>query len=208
MPTRLFLCASAAAFLSACGSQVPTDTPAGAEADMPVVAEAPTPLLAPFTDFYEIEIDAPADVTWTRLKELYVRGDRSVEYGFDVRPLDDMTAYLGGIIASNPDNADRPTVTTKVSALDESARLMTLQIELENPVPVYAIHQVRPLDQDRSSYQTIIMTQWPVAAPDTGSYTADYIRETMTRAVESHKEEVAAIMAGTKADIEARHAAR
>lgn len=78
-----------------------------------------------------------------------------------------------------------------------------MQIELENPVPVYVVHQVRPDGPNASIYQNIIQTKWPVKKPDGGTLTPDYVRQKMKADVAAHNAEVAAIMEREKVIIEA-----
>jgi hypothetical protein len=74
---------------------------------------------------------------------------------------------------------------------------------LENPVPVYVIHDVRPDGPNASIYQTVVQTQWAVRKPEGGALTADYVRAKMKADVAFHNGEVAAIMKREKAVIEA-----
>lgn len=161
-------------------------------------------ILAPFSDHYSIRVEKPADVVWKHIKRLYVDGERMRQQGFSVSPVTaDPTAWLGGVRGVRGNDTSRPEVTILVSGVDEKERLLTLMIKLENPVPVYVIHQVRPDGPNASVYQTIIQTRWPVKKPDGGALTADYIREKMKADVAFHNSEVAAIMKREKAVIEA-----
>ena len=175
--------------------------------DAPPAASAATPaetILAPFSDHYAMRVEKPADVVWAHLKRLYVDGERMRQQGFSVSQVtDDPTAWLGAVRGVLPSNTNRPEVTIMVSGIDEKARLLTLMIVLENPVPAYVIHQVAPDGPDAAIYQTIIQTQWPVKKPDSGELTPEYIREKMQADVAFHNSEVAEIMKREKAVIEA-----
>lgn len=181
---------------------LPVSAPALAE-DAPSPAPAET-VLAPFSDHYTMRVEKPADVVWAHLKRLYVDGERMRQQGFSVSQVtDDPTAWLGAVRGVLASNTSRPQVTIMVSGVDEKARLLTLMIVLENPVPAYVIHQVTPDGPDASIYQTIIQTQWPVKKPDSGELTPEYIREKMQADVAFHNSEVAEIMKREKAVIEA-----
>ena len=175
--------------------------------DAPPAASAATPaetILAPFSDHYAMRVEKPADVVWAHLKRLYVDGERMRQQGFSVSQVtDDPTAWLGAVRGVLPSNTNRPEVTIMVSGIDEKARLLTLMIVLENPVPAYVIHQVAPDGPDAAIYQTIIQTRWPVKKPENGELTAEYIREKMRADVAFHNSEVAEIMKREKAVIEA-----
>lgn len=205
MPRCSFLVATLATFLATglggCASSGIAETYTSETTSLVAAEET---VLAPFTDHYSIRIEKPADVVWEHLKRLYVEGGRQREQGFVVTPLDgDLTAYLGGTRGVHPENTERPEVTIRVSALDEEARLLTLQIELENPVPVYVVHQVRPDGDKASLYQNIIMTKWPVTAPAGQKLTPEFVREQMLAAVAFHNSEVDTIMRREKDIIEA-----
>lgn len=165
--------------------------------------QAPEMILAPFSDHYSIRVEKPADVVWRHIKRLYVDGERMRQQGFQVTPVTDPVAWLGGTRGVHPSNKDRPEVTILVSGVDDAERLLTLMIVLENPVPAYVTHQVRPDGPNASIYQTVILTQWPVKKPAGGALTADYVREKMKADVAFHNSEVAAIMKREKAVIEA-----
>ncbi len=168
------------------------------------VAQDTETVLAPFADHYEMRVGKPADVVWKHLKRLYVDGERMRQQGFAVSQVsDDPAAWLGAVRGVREDNTSRPKVTIMVSGIDEEARLLTLMIVLENPVPAYVTHQVRPDGPDASIYQTIIQTRWPVKKPEGGEFTADYIRQKMQADVAFHNQEVAEIMQREKAIIEA-----
>lgn len=191
--------------LSAC-SIANAQTGASRAAECPAALPGETTVLAPFTDHYEMRVEKPADFVWAHLKRLYVDGERSRQYGYEVTPLrDDIRAYLGGTLAVQPAATSRPSVTTRVSAVDDKVRLLSLEIELENPVPVYVIHQVRPVGKKASVYQTIIQTKWPVTAEKGTCLTAEIVRERMKAEVSHHNQEVAEIMKREKAVIEARN---
>ncbi|WP_430446779.1 hypothetical protein [Sphingorhabdus contaminans] len=161
-------------------------------------------VLAPFADHYEMRVEKSADVVWQHLKKLYVDGERMRQQGFIVSSVvDDPTAWLGAVRGVREDNTSRPKVTIMVSGIDDEARLLTLMIVLENPVPAYVIHQVRPDGAHASIYQTIIQTRWPVKKPSNGELTPDYIREKMQADVAFHNQEVVEIMQREKAVIEA-----
>jgi hypothetical protein len=160
-------------------------------------------LLAPFSDHYSIRIEKPADVVWRHIKQLYVDGERMRQQGFAVSPVTDPAAWLGGVRGVRGSNAKRPEVTILVSGIDETERLLSLMIVLENPVPAYVTHQVRPDGPNASIYQTVVLTQWPVKKPDGGALTADHVRAKMKADVAFHNGEVAAIMKREKAVIEA-----
>jgi hypothetical protein len=190
-----------AAGLLACGSTVRADAAAPAAAAATQPADM---ILAPFSDHYRIRIEKPADVVWKHIKRLYVDGERMRQQGFAVtRVTDDPTAWLGAVRGVHSSNAQRPEVTIKVSGVDDAERLLTLMIVLENPVPVYVIHDVRPDGPNSSIYQTVVQTQWAVRKPEGSALTADYIREKMKADVAFHNGEVAAIMKREKAIIEA-----
>jgi hypothetical protein len=167
-------------------------------------ANSPTaPLLAPFTDHYTMRVERPARDVWAHLKTLYVAGERSRQQGYQVSPLTtDPAAWLGGTVAVAPTKSDRPKVTIRVSALDEEAMVMTLFIELENPVPVYVVHQVRPDGDKAAIYQTIIQTQWPVIAKPGETLTPASVKTIMGAVVEQHNQQVAEIMQKEKAIME------
>jgi hypothetical protein len=166
--------------------------------------KAPETIIAPFADHYSMRIEKPADVVWQHLKRLYIDGERMREQGFAVtRVTDDPKAWLGAVRGVHATSTARPEVTIMVSGIDEEARLLTLTIVLENPVPAYVIHQVRPDGPEASIYQTIIQTGWPVKKPEGGELTAEYIREKMQADVAFHNKEVAEIMQRQKAIIEA-----
>lgn len=167
-------------------------------------ANSPTaPLLAPFTDQYTMRVERPARDVWAHLKTLYVAGERARQQGYQVSPLTtDAAAWLGGTVAVAPTKSDRPKVTIRVSALDEEAMIMTLFIELENPVPVYVVHQVRPDGDKAAIYQTIVQTQWPVTAKPGETLTPASVKTTMTTVVREHNEQVAAIMQKEKVIME------
>ena len=181
-------------------------TPAYAK-DAPRAAPASEPVetvLAPFSDHYTMRVEKPADVVWSHIKRLYVDGERMRQQGFSVsRVTDDPAAWLGAVRGVHAANTSRPEVTIMVSGIDEEARLLTLMIVLENPVPAYVIHQVLPDGPNASIYQTIILTRWPVRKPEGGELTAEYIRKKMQDDVAFHNAEVAAIMKREKAVIEA-----
>lgn len=174
----------------------------------PALAEQPAngqsaPLLVPFTDHYTMRVERSARDVWAHLKILYVDGERSRQQGYQVTPLtNDPAAWLGGTVAVAPAKSERPKVTIRVSALDEEAMLMTLFIELENPVPVYVVHQVRPDGDKASIYQTIIQTQWPISAKPGETQTPASVKAAMTAVVKHHNEEVAEIMRKEKEIIE------
>jgi hypothetical protein len=193
-----------AGFLALCllsaGSAVRAQEVAPPAAQQP---EAET-IIAPFADHYSMRIAKPADVVWQHLKRLYVDGERMREQGFTVtRVTDDPRAWLGAVRGVQASSTARPEVTIMVSGIDEGARLMTLTIVLENPVPVYVIHQVRPDGPDAAIYQTIIQTGWQVKKPEGGELSAAYVREKMQADVAFHNKEVAEIMQRQKAIIEA-----
>jgi len=189
----------AALLLPAAVPALADETPEGTASTEPVET-----LLAPFSDHYAMRVEKPADVVWAHIKQLYVDGERMRQQGFVVTRLnEEPIAWLGATRGVHPDNTDRPEVTVMVSGIDEEARLLTLMIVLENPVPAYVTHQVRPDGPDASIYQTIIHTRWPVTKPDDGELTAAYIREKMEADVAHHNSEVAAIMQREKAIIEA-----
>lgn len=169
----------------------------------PAAGEGET-VLAPFADHYAMRVGKSADVVWLHLKRLYVDGERMRQQGFAVTPVtDDRTAWLGAVRGVREGDASRPKVTIMVSGIDEEARLLTLMIVLENPVPVHVTHQVRPDGGDGSIYQTIIQTLWPVRKPEGGELTPEYIRQKMQADVAFHNREVAEIMEREKAVIEA-----
>jgi hypothetical protein len=178
----------------------PLATPALAQ---PAANGQTAPLLVPFTDHYTMRVERPARDVWAHLKTLYVAGERSRQQGYQVSSLTtDPAAWLGGTVAVAPTKSDRPKVTIRVSALDEEAMVMTLFIELENPVPVYVVHQVRPDGDKAAIYQTIIQTQWPITAKPGETQTRDSVKAAMTAVVKQHNEEVAAIMQKEKAIME------
>ncbi len=160
-------------------------------------------ILAPFSDHYSIRVEKPADVVWKHIKRLYVDGERMRQQGFAVSPVADPTAWLGGVRGVHPSNTARPEVTILVSGVDEKERLLTLMISLENPVPVFATHRVRPDGPNAAIYETIVQTRWPVKKPEGGALTPDYVRQKMKADVAFHNSEVAAIMTREKAVIEA-----
>ena len=165
---------------------------------------APEVLLAPFTDHYEMRVEKPVEVVWEHIKRLYVEGERMRQQGFEVsQVVGDPTAWLGGVRGVREGDATRPEVTIVVSSLDEKAHLLSLLIGLENPVPVYVVHQVRPDGPDASIYQTIIQTKWPVRKPESGDLDAAYVAGKMAADVAFHNSEVAEIMQREKAIIEA-----
>ena len=181
--------------------------PLHAETGNPAASAAPQAadmILAPFSDHYSIRIEKPADVVWRHIKRLYVDGERMRQQGFAVtRVTDDPTAWLGAVRGVRDSDKQRPEVTILVSGVDDGQRLLTLMIALENPVPVFVIHQVRPDGPNASIYQTVIQTRWPVKKPAGGALTADYVREKMQADVAFHNAEVAQIMLREKAVIEA-----
>jgi hypothetical protein len=188
---------AAAALVSAASNAQAEETP-------PAAHPATEMILAPFSDHYSMRIAKPADVVWAHIKRLYVDGERMREQNFAVsRVTDDPAAWLGAVRGVKEGETTRPKVTIMVGGIDEEARLLTLMIVLENPVPVYVIHQVRPDGPDAAIYQTIIQTRWPVKKPEGGELTAVYIREKMQADVAFHNAEVAAIMQREKAIIEA-----
>lgn len=161
-------------------------------------------ILAPFADHYQMRIAKPADVVWKHLKRLYIEGERMRQQGFAVSQVtDDPAAWLGAVRGVREDNTSRPRVTIMVSGIDEEARLLTLMIVLENPVPAYVTHQVRPDGADAAIYQTVVQTLWPVKKPAGGSLTPEYVRQKMQADVAFHNQEVAEIMQREKAVIEA-----
>ncbi|USI76615.1 MULTISPECIES: hypothetical protein [unclassified Sphingopyxis] len=175
----------------------------GKAAAAPVAHDIET-VLAPFADHYEMRVEKSADVVWQHLKRLYVDGERLRQQGFAVSPVtDDPTVWLGAVRGVREGDTSRPKVTIMVSGIDEEARLLTLMIVLENPVPAYVFHQVRPDGADASIYQTIIQTRWPVKKPEGGELTPEYIRQKMQADVAFHNQEVAEIMQREKAIIEA-----
>lgn len=179
---------------------------AAADAGKAAVTGAAKPaevILAPFSDHYSIRIEKPADVVWQHIKRLYVEGERMRQQGFAVSPVTDPAAWLGGVRGVRDSNAERPEVTILVSGVDETERLLSLMIVLENPVPAYVTHQVRPDGPNASIYQTVVLTQWPVKKPAGGALTADQVRAKMKADVAFHNGEVAAIMTREKAVIEA-----
>lgn len=162
------------------------------------------PLLVPFTDHYQMTIAKPANIVWAHIKRLYVDGERARQQGYTVTPLtDDPTAYLGGTMARKPSEPNRPFVKIRVGAIDEQAMLLTLVIDLENPTPVYATHQVRPDGANGSIYQTIVQTMMPVAAKPGEVLTAAMVADRMRPLVQGHQKEVAAILQREKVVIEA-----
>jgi hypothetical protein len=178
----------------------PLPTPALAE---PAGKGQAVPLLVPFSDHYTMRVERPARDVWSHLKMLYVAGERSRQQGYQVSPLTtDPKAWLGGTVAVAPTKSSRPKVTIRVSALDEDAMLMTLFIELENPVPIYVVHQVRADGDKAAIYETIIQTQWPVAVKPGEMPTPDSVKTAMTAVVKQHNAEVAAIMQKEKAIME------
>ncbi|MEE4348984.1 MAG: hypothetical protein V2J26_02040 [Pacificimonas sp.] len=199
--------------ISACaqGDAAPAQEPAAKEtaidddaAEGAVSSDALDIVMVPFTDVYTTTVQASADAVWAHLKGLYIEGGRTRQQGYDVMPLDDdITAYLGGTRAVNPDLESRREVIIRVSALDEEARLMALFITLDDMTPIYVVHQVRPDGEAASVYQTIIQTQMPVSAPEGGELTADYVREKMLADVAFHNSEVDQIFAGERAILEA-----
>ncbi len=178
-----------------------------AVAGSPAHAVDPQPverLLVPFTDHYQIDLAKPASVVWAHLKHLYVDGDRARQQGYTVTPLTgDASAYLGGTMARKPSEPNRPFVKVRVSAMDETAMLLTLVIDLENPVPIYATHQVRATGPNTSVYQTIIQTMWPISAKPGETLTAVSVGDQMGPIVAHHNGEVAQILAREKVVIEA-----
>jgi hypothetical protein len=161
-------------------------------------------ILAPFADHYEIRIEKPADFVWDHIKRLYVDGERMRQQGFAVTPVtDQVAAWLGAVRGVHDSNASRPEVTIMVAGIDEEARLLSLMIVLENPVPVYVTHRITPDGPDAAIYQTVMLTSWPVRKPENGALTAEYVREKMRADVAFHNSEVAAIMQREKAAIEA-----
>jgi hypothetical protein len=181
---------------------LPVSAPALAE-DAPPPAPAET-VLAPFSDHYTMRVEKPADVVWAHLKRLYVDGERMRQQGFSVSQVtDDPTAWLGAVRGVLASNTSRPQVTIMVSGVDEKERLLTLMISLENPVPVFATHRVRPDGPNAAIYETIVQTRWPVKKPEGGALTPDYVRQKMKADVAFHNSEVAAIMTREKAVIEA-----
>jgi hypothetical protein len=172
----------------------------------PAAATAPQAsdmILAPFSDHFTIRVEKPADIVWRHIKRLYVDGERMRQQGFAVSPVTDPAAWLGGVRGVHPSNTARPEVTILVSGVDEKERLLTLMISLENPVPVFATHRVRPDGPNAAIYETIVQTRWPVKKPEGGALTPDYVREKMKADVAFHNSEVAAIMKREKAVIEA-----
>ena len=179
----------------------------GALAAAPLAAATPvpsaTPLLVPFTDHYSMRVERPAREVWEHVKSLYVAGERPRQQGYQVTPLtSDATAWLGGTVSVSPAKTDRPKVTMRVSALDDTAMLLTLQIELENPVAVYVVHQVRPDGANAAIYQTIVQTQWPLAVKAGETPTPKSVAATMAAVVKHHNDEVVAIMQREKVIME------
>lgn len=160
--------------------------------------------LVPFTDHYQLAVAKPASVVWAHLKHLYIDGERARQQGYTVIPLaDDPSAYLGGTMARQPTQPNRPFVKTRVSTVDEKAMLLTLVIDLENPAPVYVIHQVRPDGAGASVYQTIIQTLWPITAKPGETLTAASVGDRMRPIIANHQREVAEILTREKSVIEA-----
>jgi len=164
---------------------------------------AATALLVPFSDRYAMRVELPARKVWEHVKALYVSGERSRQQGYQVTPLtNDPIAWLGGTVAVAPEKTERPRVTIRVSAIDEQEMFLSLQIELENPVPVYVVHQVRPDGDHAAIYQTIILTQWPIPVEPGKTPTLATVAETAAMIVKHHNEQVAAIMQREKAIME------
>lgn len=203
MKTSRYLCVA----LAACAGMLATPGCARNAQQVEPAPEAqaePEVLLAPFTDHYEMRVEKPVEVVWEHIKRLYVDGERMRQQGFEVSQVEgDPTAWLGGVRGVREGDTTRPEVTIVVSALDEKAHLLSLLIGLENPVPVYVVHQVRPDGSDASIYQTIIQTKWPVRKPEGGELDAAYVAEKMAADIAFHNSEVAEIMQREKAIIEA-----
>ncbi|GAO80950.1 hypothetical protein [Sphingopyxis sp. C-1] len=203
MKTTHFLCIA----LAACAGILATPGHArgarGVEA-APEAPAAPEVLLAPFTDHYEMRVEKPVEVVWEHIKRLYVEGERMRQQGFEVSEVvGDPTAWLGGVRGVREGDTTRPQVTILVSAVDDKAHLLSVMIGLENPVPVYVVHQVRPDGAEASIYQTVIQTKWPVRKPEGGELDAAYVAEKMAADIAFHNSEVAEIMQREKAIIEA-----
>jgi hypothetical protein len=124
---------------------------------IPRLCLVPAAVLAPSAGHYAMRVGKSADAVWNHLKRLHVDGERMRQQGVAVAPVsDDRAAWLGAVRGVREGDTVRPKVTIMASGIDEEARLLTLMIVLENPVPVHVIHQVRPNGDDGSICQTII----------------------------------------------------
>jgi hypothetical protein len=104
-----------------------------------------------------MRVGKSADAVWNHLKRLHVDGERMRQQGVAVTPVtDDRAAWLGAVRGVREGDTVRPKVTIMASGIDDEARLLTLMIVLENPVPVHVAHQVRSDGDDGSICQTII----------------------------------------------------
>lgn len=195
---RFVILAGACLLTGAPGHATDAQSPAAAD---PAQVEK---ILVPFTDHYELDLAKPASVVWAHIKHLYVDGERARQQGYTVTPLtSDASAYLGGTMARQSARPERPFVKIRVSAIDEKAMLLTLVIELDNPVAAYVSHQVRSTGPNSSNYQTIVQTMWPLAGKPGEKLTASSVGDRMRPIVAGHNREVGEILKREKAVIEA-----